>query len=69
MLQSRVAEFKKSKLEHRLSIVRVCVEWIQARWQGESTFDYPEVEKVCSLNLGHTTILPWLLACPAVSIQ
>ena len=51
MLQSRVTEFRKSDLWLRISIVQSCIEWIQARWQGDTEFDYPEVEKVCLLFL------------------
>jgi len=48
MLHQRVAKFRKSDHQKKLATIQICVEWIQARWDGDAGFDYPEVEKVCS---------------------
>ena len=49
MLKRHIADFRKSDLDCRWGIVKICVEWIQARWHGAAKFDYDEVKKVRSL--------------------
>ncbi len=49
MLKRHIADFRKSDLDRRWGIVKICVEWIQAWWHGAAEFDYDEVKKVRSL--------------------
>jgi hypothetical protein len=58
MLQTHIAEFRVAPLQHRLAIVKVCLAWIQERWQSDATFNRKQVETVCPFRLYWTSLIP-----------